>query len=304
MHINRAILEKYFQGDCSEQERLLVEAYLEQTATPELDELLTDTWQDADKPEKKVHRLWWAAAAAAVVAGLIVLAGQNMKFTPKAAVAAGMDTLYNNTNHVQVYNMPDGSQVWLNTNSRLGYTADYNVHGRDLWLEGEALFKVVSNAKQPFNVHTRFLTTRVLGTTFHISTVSRADSSIQISLLEGKIAVSGANGYTKVLMPGEMLTSKGEPNPNTTGFDEKEILDWKENRIVFNRTTLADVLTRLQQREGCKITLTDKKLAAKKISGNFSADTPIGEILATLAYVHELKCTRVNDGTYLISSKK
>ncbi|MBV7531755.1 FecR family protein [Chitinophaga sp. sic0106] len=302
MHINRAILEKYFQGDCSEQERLLVEAYLEQSATPELDELLTDTWHDASKTEKKIHRLWWTAAAAAVVAGLIVLAGQNVKH--KVEIAATLDTIYNNTNHMQVYNMSDGSQVWLNAHSRLAYRDDYNIHGRDLWLEGEALFKVVSNAKQPFNVHTRFLTTKVLGTTFHISTVSRADSSIQISLLEGKIAVSGTNGYTKVLLPGEMLTSKGEQDPNTTGFDEKEILDWKENRIVFNRTTLADVLTRLQQHEGCKITLTDNKLAAKRISGDFSANIPIGEILATLAYVHELKCTRAKDGTYLISSKK
>ncbi|SHL81179.1 FecR family protein [Chitinophaga jiangningensis] len=302
MHINRAILEKYFQGDCSEQERLLVEAYLEQTATPELDALLTDTWHVANKPEKKVHRLWWTAAAAAVVAGLIVLAGQNVQH--KSAIAATLDTIYNNTNRMQVYNLSDGSQVWLNAHSRLGYSSDYNIHGRDLWLEGEALFKVVSNAKQPFNVHTRFLTTRVLGTTFHISTVSRADSSIQISLLEGKIAVSGTNGYTKVLMPGEMLTSKGEQDPPTTGFDAKEILDWKENRIVFNRTTLADVLIRLQQREGCKITLTDNKLAAKRISGDFSANTPIGEILATLAYVHELKCIRAKDGTYLISSKK
>ncbi len=303
MQINRVILEKYFQGNCSTEEQLLVEKYLEQTNTPELDHLLTTTWEDANKQVRKIHRMWYAAAAA-VVAGVIILA--TAVFHPvgkQSALADNMDTLFNNTSRVQIYNMPDGSQVWLNAHSKLGYSTAYNIHGRDLWLEGEALFKVVTNAKQPFNVHTRHLTTTVLGTTFHISTASHADGSIQISLLEGKIAVAEKNGYTKILTPGEMLTSmEGQP-ANTGVFNEKEVLDWKNNKIIFNRTTLADVLTRLQQREGNRITLADQKLATKRISGEFSGDTPIREILATLAYVHDLKCTRVNDSTYLISAK-
>jgi ferric-dicitrate binding protein FerR (iron transport regulator) len=239
-----------------------------------------------------------------VVVGVIVFAGLWREKKANAPLAETIDTIYNNTNRVQIYDMPDGSQVWLNAHSKLGYSSAYNIHGRDLWLEGEALFKVVSNTHQPFHVHTRHLTTTVLGTTFHISTVSHSDGSIQISLIEGKIAVAEKNGTTRVLSPGQMLTSlEGKP-ANTGTFSARELLDWKNNKIIFNRTTLADVLTRLQQHEGNAIILTDKKLATKRVSGEFSGDTPIGEILATLAYVHDLKCKRVNDSTYLISPRK
>ncbi|MFB6455570.1 FecR family protein [Chitinophaga sp. Hz27] len=302
MQINRDILERYFQGNCSEQEQLLVETYLQQAETPTLDNMLHDTYQAANKPKTRIHKLWYGVAAA-VATGIILLAG-FYKHEPSKQMAQKIDTIFNNTNNVQIYNLPDGSQVWLNAHSMLGYREDYNTNGRNLWLQGVALFKVVSNPKQPFNVHTRHLTTTVLGTTFQISTDNRADGGIQVSLIEGKVSVTGNNGYTKILEPGEMLTSKEDTPPAMAHFDSNEVLDWKNNKIIFNKTTLADVLTRLQQREGLKIVLQDKQLANKKISGEFSARTPVKDVLNSLAYVHNLSCTRVNDSTFLVTGKK
>lgn len=300
--MNRDILERYFQGNCSEQEQMLVEEYLQQEATPMLDNMLQQTYIQANKPKSRIHKLWYGVAAA-VATGIILLAG-IYKYEPARPMAQQIDTIFNNTGNVQIYNLPDGSQVWLNAHSMLGYANDYNKNGRNLWLQGVALFKVVTNPKQPFNVHTRHLTTTVLGTTFQISTDNRADGGIQVSLIEGKVAVTGNSGYSKILQPGEMLTSKEDTPPVTAHFDSNELLDWKNNKIIFNKTTLADVLTRLQQREGLKIVLQDKQLANKKISGEFSARMPVKDILHSLAYVHNLSCTRVNDSTYLVAGKK
>ncbi|MCW3462815.1 FecR family protein [Chitinophaga nivalis] len=305
--MNKQLLDKYFKGHCSEQEVAEVEAYLSLPETPAMDEWMMETWEAANgeeaTPKPKIHRLWYRVAAAILGAiGLLSFLWQA-KQQVQQQIAVKWDTLTNHSNKVQLFTMPDGSEVWLNAHAAVSYNYNYNQTNRELWLSGEGYFKVVKDDQRPFRVHTGQLVTTVLGTEFNIATANKADGSIQVSLIQGKVSVSMRDTFTKVLLPGQMLQYKNGEMPVLQQFSNEEVLDWKQGKIYFDRTTLADALTKLQQRYGCSIILDDASLADKKISGEFRTDLSIDKILSTLEYVHNLKSVRVNEYTYRVSTK-
>ena len=54
----------------------------------------------------------------------------------------------------------DGTEVWLNANTRLIYPTAFVEKERTVYLEGEAYFKVTPNKQQPFIVKTPSIQTR------------------------------------------------------------------------------------------------------------------------------------------------
>ena len=64
--------------------------------------------------------------------------------------------------------LEDGSQIWLGAGSRIKLAAQFERGRREIWLEGEAAFKVAEEHRRPFVVHAGSLTTTVPGTSFYV----------------------------------------------------------------------------------------------------------------------------------------
>src|SRR5680860_104188 len=64
--------------------------------------------------------------------------------------------------------LPDGSVIFLNSDSRIQYSFDGKNGIREVHLNGEALFNVEKNKKKPFIVHTPFYDINVTGTQFNV----------------------------------------------------------------------------------------------------------------------------------------
>ncbi|MBN1905976.1 MAG: FecR domain-containing protein, partial [Deltaproteobacteria bacterium] len=62
--------------------------------------------------------------------------------------------------------LADGTQVRLNSGSRLVYPPQFSENKREVYLEGEGLFNVKNNEDRPFYVQTDKFKVQVLGTTF------------------------------------------------------------------------------------------------------------------------------------------
>ena len=84
--------------------------------------------------------------------------------------------------------LPDGSKVWLNSESRLQYKGKFSDSLREVTLEGEAFFDVVKDKTHPFIVHTSDIDVRVLGTAFNVKSYPK-ESSIEATLIRGMIQV-------------------------------------------------------------------------------------------------------------------
>ncbi len=60
--------------------------------------------------------------------------------------------------------LPDGSEVWLNAESKISFPEKFSGGKREVILEGEAFFDVIKNTDQPFIVKTGEVSTTALGT--------------------------------------------------------------------------------------------------------------------------------------------
>ncbi|MDD4638942.1 MAG: FecR family protein, partial [Bacteroidales bacterium] len=82
--------------------------------------------------------------------------------------------------------LPDGTRVWLNSNSKLIYPENFSKNSRRVMLYGEACFKVINDKKHPFIVETSKSRIQVLGTTFNVKAYAGEDKE-ETTLLEGSI---------------------------------------------------------------------------------------------------------------------
>ena len=114
--------------------------------------------------------------------------------------------------------LSEGTEVFLNSDSRLAYPTIFKGKERVVSLEGEAYFKVAKDAAHPFIVKSGNLQIRVLGTEFNVRSYSPTD--VRVTLITGKVAVSDTCGVHSVeMVPGQsvQLSSDGT-------FDMYEIM--------------------------------------------------------------------------------
>jgi transmembrane sensor len=103
--------------------------------------------------------------------------------------------------------LPDGTNVWLNADSKIIYPGNFQGETREVSLVGEAFFDVVKNVNKPFIIHTGTMDVKVLGTAFNVRSYP-GEMTTEASLLRGLIEVT-LNGTEKkkiLLKPNEKLT--------------------------------------------------------------------------------------------------
>jgi ferric-dicitrate binding protein FerR (iron transport regulator) len=137
--------------------------------------------------------------------------------------------------------LPDGSTVWLSTDSRIQYSNNFNDDERIITLQGEAYFDVIHSPEKPFIVNSGDVQARVLGTSFIVK--SYPNEPTKVTLATGKISVS-AQGETQesILTENQQITYS-----KTTGFRDLKSVDaslelaWKDKELIFMRESFLDI---------------------------------------------------------------
>ena len=96
--------------------------------------------------------------------------------------------------------LSDGTEVWLNAATRLRFPSRFYGKQREVYVEGEAYFKVAKDAAHPFIVHTTLTQVQVLGTSFNINTYEAGN--VKTALVEGKVLTKSNDGKSMELTPG------------------------------------------------------------------------------------------------------
>ncbi|WP_431292627.1 FecR family protein [Pedobacter sp. P26] len=112
------------------------------------------------------------------------------KINTAAALATGnSNTIVTPRGGQYCVNLPDGSKVWLNAESKITYPVAFSGNTRKIALQGEAYFEVVHNPNKPFIVDFDGSNVKVLGTHFNIC--AYGDGEIpRTTLLQGSVEVS------------------------------------------------------------------------------------------------------------------
>ncbi len=151
--------------------------------------------------------------------------------------------------------LSDGSEVWLNAGSRLIYPTQFIGDNRVVQLDGEAYFKVQSDASHPFIVKSGDIFTKVLGTEFNIrmrdsssQSMDRSNpNSCEITLVKGKISVCGPEKDQMVtLSPGMQAVFDKESSVfNIKEVDTDLYSYWKEGYFFFDNERLEDMMKQI-----------------------------------------------------------
>lgn len=161
--------------------------------------------------------------------------------------------------------LSDGTKVWVNSASSLGFRSRFDGKNRIVDLEGEAYFEVAKNANQPFIVRTKTANVRVLGTHFNVK--AYADEEYTYATLnEGKVQVS-KGAINEILKPNEQLVIN-----NSTAEYRKQEVDasiysaWTKGKLLFKDERLEDILNSLSRWYDVSVFYPDEELKDRRFS--------------------------------------
>lgn len=279
-----ALLAKYLSGECSDEERALLDQWYEALDDGDVKATKKDSYTeggdkfgfdknwaaikatiDAEKEIVKPRwtRWYWAAAASLLLAvsvcGYLWLKPQpnferNTEGEDIAAVPLKKRVVEkkNTTNQVIRVELSDKTEVLLKPNSSLRYAETFEGDKREVTLEGEAFFEVTKNPQKPFFVYANDVVTKVLGTSFTIKS-NKDTKNVTVDVRTGRVSV-----YTE-----KMMQTQSKSDPETIGvvLTPNQSVDYlsTENRLVKSLVEVPMVL--ISKEELKKFTFNNAPIA-------------------------------------------
>ncbi|MFA6831034.1 MAG: FecR family protein [Bacteroidaceae bacterium] len=129
--------------------------------------------------------------------------------------------------------LPDSTNVWLNGNTSIVYSSDFNASNRSITLNGEAYFDVRHKSNHPFIVHTQAIDVVELGTAFNVNAYDNKPS-VKVSLVRGELAIRSRfdDSLLGTLEPNEsLIIQKDNLKSRKRTTDAKTISLWHLNML-------------------------------------------------------------------------
>lgn len=244
----------------------------------------------------------WVASIAA-----IFLITMSIWFVFKQEDKSIIATTYG---QLKKFSLKDKTEIILNANSAITYEKQWkNGEPREVWLKGEALFKVThlnvngNSIKQEerFIVHTNLVNVEVLGTVFNIR---ERRGKTEIVLGQGKIKVSfNKSAEPNIIMqPGQIITITAEKKKALVNtIKSEEYTAWTKNKLILTNASFREIVEYMEDNFGKKIILKDQLLANRKVEGTFKIDN-LDDALLVLSKALNVDIEEKND-TLIFTSK-
>jgi ferric-dicitrate binding protein FerR (iron transport regulator) len=233
-------------------------------------------------PVRRMHFYRWKVAAVMLLlAGITFLLLYNIR-------PSGDDyiTVKNPSGHIRMVTLPDSSYVWLNASSTLRYNKTFK-ETRETELAGEAFFQVRPSAEHPFTVRAGGVQATVLGTSFNIR-AHDSSATTSVSVISGKVSVSGQDRVLDVLAPTEQLLFNRLAETFTTIIaDTNAVLAWKNGRLLFQGETFAEIARSVEAWYGVHVEFASPGMRSCRYYMSFNHSAPIEKLLSTMSVITE-----------------
>ena len=258
---------------------------------------ITPTIHQKEYNRKPFMRMWRSAAAILLIVSIIT---GYLLYNEKK----------NNSDLVQQFVpitqmklllLPDGSQVQMNSKSILLYPKRFTGESRNVFLIGEANFKVKPNKKKPFIVKTDGSQVTALGTEFNVSAYAE-DKNICTTLITGSVLVEYDNLTKKTLLkPNEQLIYNKETRQDTLNYPPMEdVTAWQRGELIFRKKTIADIITILERKYDYRFIYSLHSLKNDRYSFRFKDNAPLSEVMDVIVDVAgDLSFKIQNDECYI-----
>jgi transmembrane sensor len=173
----------------------------------------------------------------------------------------------------------DGTEVILNSGSKITYPLKFSDNERKVDIEGEAFFEVSPDPNRPFLVRSSNIETKVLGTSFNIQSIPEL-GIYKVALVTGKLMVEKVTINSNVdkmgamvLNPGEMADLDSESGQlSKLPFNVEEFTAWKDGVIYFKDAGHRKVINTLENWYGVEIQTIGKPQREWKFTSKIQKD--------------------------------
>jgi len=231
--------------------------------------------------------------------------------------------------------LPDGTEVWLNSGSKLTYALGYAARNREVMLNGEAFFDVKKHSRSAFIVHAKDLSIKALGTRFNIKSYPD-ERTVEAFLVDGKIVIDKKNhddAFEPItLKPRQKLTymenaevaasvhkvqdiesqrsitksiDKEEPtqqmNIASVTYPDVDI-SWKDEKLVIRSETLASMSRKLERFYNIEIIFENEEVRDYVFSGTLDEVT-IDEVMRAISSAAPISFSIEKNRVKLYSAK-
>jgi transmembrane sensor len=200
--------------------------------------------------------------------------------------------------------LSDGTRVWLNSESQLKFPVAF-VEGEIRQVElvyGEAYFDVSPSTRHKgskFKVLNKSQEVEVVGTEFNIKAY-KDETNVYTTLVEGKVAVSTANGKQK-LIPNQQLNLNINSNASIIkSVDVYDEIAWKEGVFSFKRKSLEDIMKVLSRWYDLEVKFGNPQLKKSGFNGIVGKDQKIEDILETIKSYGVINEYDINNKTVIL----
>ena len=184
--------------------------------------------------------------------------------------------------------LPDGTVVWVNSESSLRFPEKFTSNRREVFLEGEAYFEVKKDANRLFYVHTEAGKVRVLGTAFNVCAYSN-DRFWQTTLVEGSVMINQEEKEV-LLKPNEQY----QIDVRTGKAGLREVLpelytSWRDGKFYFKAYTFEELVEKLERWYEFKMFYMNEEIKTRRFSGVVNKYQPLEEMFKFLQMTSDVQ---------------
>ncbi|MCL2561270.1 MAG: FecR domain-containing protein [Rikenellaceae bacterium] len=196
--------------------------------------------------------------------------------------------------------LPDGTIVWLNSESSIEYPKEFTENRRSVRLSGEAYFEVVRDEQKQFVVENGNAKIVVLGTSFNV-TAYDSDETITATLVSGSVEVITPHTNTRLTPRDQVIVNRTTGNINVRQVNTEIYTSWTTNVMEFKDMRLADVCTRLTRWYNVDFEFEGGS-GEELFTGGTWKDVPLGDFLTKIEQVIDV-VFRVKNGKIVVSTR-
>lgn len=310
-------LRKYINGDASDEERLEVLHWAEESEDNRKELMayrsLCNTLifngeleKRASQNElgKKRRAVIFRRAVKAVGVAAAIAVGVFFGFRQyETDTSIAVETLSAPAGLITESILSDGTKICLNAGSKLEII-NYKKNERRVRLYGEAYFDVTRDEMRPFIVETGKIAVRVLGTEFNVN--SKGDEH-SVVLVRGAVQVdSQADEETLSyrLVPGQRFSrNPSDGSGNITHVSTEDYTSWTNGYLKFEKLPVGQVILKIQDYYGICILHDGLPEDAYPITGKLDLRTRVDTALVNLEFLAPVNFEKISDNEYRVTMK-
>lgn len=174
--------------------------------------------------------------------------------------------------------LPDGTIVWLNSESKLRFPTTFSGEERKVMASGELYFQVAKDSLLPFRVEIEGrYEVEVLGTEFNVRAYSDLPSAT--TLVKGSVVVRDEDSEVR-LKPGEQaMESHDGKGLSVREVDVTSYIAWRQGYFLFENERLEDILDELARWYNVDVFFENQSVREERFSVDIRRHDNFEEVL-------------------------